>query len=635
MSLLSRFLAINPMEDRYYQGGSTVLWAEAGQAVTKEAAMKIATVNRAVNVMAAGVAVLPLDVFDPLERGKEVAKGAPERRLLKRRPNRLQSSYRWRHHMVGHLLLGGNYYAQKVRASARSPIEQLFPMDPARVRVLELTTTGEPRYEYTRKDGSRRQLAAPEVLHIRGFSLDGVMGISVLDAMRETVGQAIASRQSRSNFIRNALRPSVVIKHPKPLSEKAEANILDGYKRAYAGPTNHGGAMVVAEGADITAFGVSGKDAQWVESDLFNVEEFLRFIGVPGVLVGHNDKTATYASAEAFFQSFVTHSLWPVTANIEQELTLSLFDDEGDSERHAEFNLNAMLRADSAARAQFYRAMVEMGILTRNEVRELENRNPLPGLDDPLTPMNMGRPMEPGSPPPSRPGPKRPPEPPDDDEDDEDEKDARQALARAEEIVHEAAARVLRKETVAVLGAEGKKGAAERFAKDNDGWRAWVTDFYARHVDLVAGALRVPLAVAERYCNTQRDYLLAGGVAAIGGWEATRVPHLVEVALKRKPTGIPAAVTVHSHVHVDGTVVKNEIPQAAAPTVKVDVHNEVKTPTVVVQPAPVHVQAAAPPPPPPKVQEVRIVGKPAEVVTVEKRDRMGRIERARHEPQEK
>lgn len=33
--------------------------------------------------------------------------------------------------------------------------------------------------------------------------------------------------------------------------------------------------------------------------------------------------------------------------------------------------------------------MAEMGIYTRNELRDEEGKDPLPGLDEPLTPMNM------------------------------------------------------------------------------------------------------------------------------------------------------------------------------------------------------------------------------------------------------
>ena len=530
MGLGARFLGLggSPFDDRMYTPGPVIDFTGAG-GVTGP--LKVSTVWRAVNVLAAGVAVLPLDVLrqlydqDGKKTGREIVRKDPRRRLLRRRPNNLQTSYRMRHHMMGHLLLGGNYYLHKV-GDPRFP-QQLWPLTPERTRVTNIERDGSLTYEYRTAQGKTEILPQRQVIHLRGFSLDGVTGVNVFDLMRDTTSLALGGRTQRAAFMRNSMTPSAVISHPKAIGPDAETNIAKGYKKAFGGPRKAGDVLVLGEGATISPFTMTSRDAQYVEGEHFLIEEFLRFIGVPGVLAGYADKTSTYASAEQFFQSFITHGLMPWTTNIEAELGFALFDEEEDEDIGARFNLDAMLRGDSAARAAFYRAMVELGIMTRNEVRELEGRDPLEGLDEPLTPMNMSAGNQPaaGAATPT-PAPRRlpEPEPPAEDDDEED--------ARARRITRRAVARLVRREVLAVAGAPGRKGLAERFAKDPTGFAAEVRAFYERHAEILAEELELPLAVALAYCAEQERALLSAGLSVLDKWETERAAALERMALR-------------------------------------------------------------------------------------------------------
>jgi hypothetical protein len=105
-------------------------------------------------------------------------------------------------------------------------------------------------------------------------------------------------------------------------------------------------------------------------------------------MVGYSDKTATFASAEAFFLAHVVHSLAPWIENWQQVMARDLFPDEDDIS--AEFSVQGLLRGDHKTRAEFYASGIVQGYFTRNEVRGWENLNPLPGLDEPLIPLNLG-----------------------------------------------------------------------------------------------------------------------------------------------------------------------------------------------------------------------------------------------------
>ena len=512
---LAGFLGLDPGGDRGFRSGAVVY--REGQLVGGASAYKVPTVWRAVNVLAAAVATLPINVFRRLEpRGKEVAKDVALHRLLRLSPNAMQTSFTWRQQLMGHAVLGGNYYAQKVKRDRE--IVQIFPLDPDRMQIVNLRGDGTLEYLYTLRNGEPKHMTQDDVLHVRGFTHDGVRGISVLELMNQLVNQALTSQRHQTNFLRNELRPSATVSHPGELKPAGRESLEGSLQKAFGGPTQSGRLVVLDEGMELKPYSISARDAQFIQGEVFRVEEFLRFIGVPGVLVGHADKTAAYASAEAFFRSFKDHNLFPWTRNIEQELTVSLFGREQD-ELFVEFNLDAFLRPDSEARANFYRTLVELGILTRNEVRELENRNALEGLDEPLTPLNMGREVPSAA--------------------------VVEALVTAlrptgllqagqgreveqlRAIAHETTAALVRKEVRRFTGEGMRQAPAARFAKDPEGWQRYVAEFYREHSRLIATRLRVPEALARRYCDEQKSALLEGGLKVCETWERDRAPALL------------------------------------------------------------------------------------------------------------
>ena len=132
---------------------------------------------------------------------------------------------------------------------------------------------------------------------------------------------------------------------------------------------------------------VNGVDAQAVETRRLQVEEICRAYGVFPIMVGHSDKSATFASSEAFFAAHVKHTLAPWHRAWTQRIDEMLLDGAGPL--FAEFDVRYLMAGSMKDRAQWARTMAEMGIYTRNEIRDEEGKDPLPGLDEPLTPMNM------------------------------------------------------------------------------------------------------------------------------------------------------------------------------------------------------------------------------------------------------
>jgi HK97 family phage portal protein len=147
------------------------------------------------------------------------------------------------------------------------------------------------------------------------------------------------------------------------------------------------GTAILDSGTAYSPIQMSSVDNQTVETRRFQIEEICRAFGVAPIMVGHSDKTSTFASSEAFFAAHVKHTLAPWHALWTQRIDEFLLDGAGPL--WAEFDTRYLLAGSMADRATWARTMAELGIYTRNELREEEGKDPLPGLDEPLTPLNM------------------------------------------------------------------------------------------------------------------------------------------------------------------------------------------------------------------------------------------------------
>jgi HK97 family phage portal protein len=120
------------------------------------------------------------------------------------------------------------------------------------------------------------------------------------------------------------------------------------------------------------------------------VLEVCRFMRVMPIMVGISDKAATYASAEQMFIAHLVHTLMPWYERFEQSADCDLLTDEDRAQGHYTLlDPSAMLRGALKDTAEYLSKLVERGVLTRNEAREYIDRNPLDGLDEPLTPANL------------------------------------------------------------------------------------------------------------------------------------------------------------------------------------------------------------------------------------------------------
>lgn len=367
----------------------------SGKSVSPDTAMQVSTVFACVNRISQTLAMLPLHILRNLpDGGHEIARSHPMYRELHYRPNEWQTSYDWRMMMQTHVLLRGNAYSYIGRGSGRS-FNDLTPLHPDRMQPWCITPTGvqyyltehsptPPRgsrlvYRYFEPMGGIVELSPGEILHIRGISKNGIIGMNPIQLHREAVGLAMSTEEHGARLFSNGAQISKAFKHPGKLSDTAFDRLKTSLKSEYSGVSNAHKTIILEEGMDISTLSMTSEDAQFLETRKFQVEDIARIFAVPLVLIGHSgDKSSTYASAEQFVASFITHTMNPWFTAWEQAITRDILYPSEMLTYRAEFDVDAILRGDSQARSTYYQRMFQTGSMSPDEIRGKESLSPIP-----------------------------------------------------------------------------------------------------------------------------------------------------------------------------------------------------------------------------------------------------------------
>jgi HK97 family phage portal protein len=357
----------------------------AGVTVTEKTALQVSTVLACVKAIADGCATPTLEVFREKADGRrEKADNIPEYRLLARRANEWQTSFEWRRLMTVHAALTGAGLSIKVRGDNRR-VKELIPIQPGNWDVRKVSRY-EVRYRCWDEFGMVGEFQPDDVFVLQGVQWDWMNSLNAVMLARAAVGLAIATEHSQASMHENGLRNSGVYSVDGNLTLEQHER-LTKWIAGKTGPEKAGAPLVIDRAAKWISTAMSGVDSQHLETRRFQVEEICRGYGVFPIMVGHSDKAATFASTESFFGAHVKHTLAPWHKAWTQRLDEMLLDGAGPL--FAEFDVRYLLSGSLKDRAQWARTMAEMGIYTRNEIRDEEGKDPLPGLDEPLTPLNM------------------------------------------------------------------------------------------------------------------------------------------------------------------------------------------------------------------------------------------------------
>lgn len=397
LGVIARGLALPGKKDVIPVGvresGFTSGWGWSGQitpsgaAVNVDTALQNGTVWACVKHISGSVATLPLGFYKRIPGGRESAADHPLYEILHNAPNSRMTAVNYFGAQTANLLLWGNAYSEIVRNPARNRVISLEPWLSQFVTRTYDRSMGEWFYEHT-ENGEKRRIRAvgadglPNVMHTRAFTLSGDLGMSAIQFGRNTIGSALSASTAADETFRDASRASGLVTVDHVMSPDQRDQVREHIRKV----SDAGGTYVLEKGMSYQNLRFNPHDAELLASRSFSVEEICRWFSVPPIMIGHGDKQSSWPTAtDAQGQLYLNYVLLNILRGFEQEMRRSLLTPRERLDYFAEFSVEGLLRGDSAARATYYSQMVNNGIMTRDEVRGLENLPPMGGNATVLT----------------------------------------------------------------------------------------------------------------------------------------------------------------------------------------------------------------------------------------------------------
>lgn len=356
-----------------------------GRRVSPAMAMKLTAVFGCVRVLAESVGMLPCFLYQSTDSGRIKAPKEKLYSLLYIAPNDYMTPQEFWEYLIVSLCLRGNFYAYKVKVLGE--VVELLPLLPNSVQP-KLDENWNPVYQVTFPDGSCDVLSQDEIWHVRTFTTDSLVGLSPISYARQAIGLGLATEEHGARLFGNGAVSSGVLQTDQVLTDEAYKRLKENFQEQHQGLSNAHKPMILEMGLRWNQISMSAEDAQFLETRKFQLEEICRIFRVPLHMLQNTDR-ATFSNIENLGMGFVNYSLVPYLTRIEQRINIGLVSKEKRGQFYAKFNVGALLRGDMKSRYESYATGINWGILSPNECRDLEERNPREGGDVYLTPMNM------------------------------------------------------------------------------------------------------------------------------------------------------------------------------------------------------------------------------------------------------
>jgi len=354
--------------------------SKTGIAITEDSAMRLSAVFGAVRVISETIASLPWEVKQDAGDSTRSASAHPINKLI-HHPNGMMTDFNFREVCQAHLCLHGNAFIAIRRNEAGQPVK-LIPVHPDRVEVKVYKDE-----KFYNIDQGKETFDDTEMIHILGLSFDGIIGKSVIEAARESIGLGLAADQFGGSFFGNGANVSAVLTHPGRLSDEAYKRLMASWQRRYSGLDNAHKTAILEEGMNLQKVSISPQESQFLETRKFGVEDIARFFRIPLAYLGSLENSSTRANIEEQGIQFQRNTVLPWVKRWESEFNRKLF--PGQEDYFIRMNMDGLLRGDISSRYSSYATARQWGWLSVNDIRKHESLDPIDGGDIYLQPMNM------------------------------------------------------------------------------------------------------------------------------------------------------------------------------------------------------------------------------------------------------
>ena len=338
-----------------------------------------------VNLIANSIARMPFNVLENTDKGKVKANNDLAM-LLKRRPNKFMTPASFKKYIVTQMLVYGEAFVW-IKTKNGRPAE-LLPLDSSCTRVEK---TNGNYFAITQYDNKQETLKYETVLHFRDTIKDyeGKRAISRVDVAMEKLNIIYKADKMIENLYSNG--GNGVIKGAINTTDTLSNEAKKVLKRAFTNVlnTDGNGIAVLDSGMTFSNFGSNSmtlQDQQFIDSQKHNREAICSVFGVNSALIGATENT-NYSNLTMIQRQFI-ESLTPILVNIEEEMSYKLISRFEQDKYFIKVNTNVAMRDDALTRANYYISMVQAGLMTAEEVRDLEDLNYIEGTDSLLMSLN-------------------------------------------------------------------------------------------------------------------------------------------------------------------------------------------------------------------------------------------------------
>lgn len=342
--------------------------------VDTDFALKISTVWSCVDLLSGAMSTLPLHVKERTDSGRRVLYDHPVARLMMK-PNPKMNGVVFRRAMMTSVCLRGNAYAFITERDVMQRPTRLDFVLPWNVSLWE----GDDDIYYTVAGNSAR-IPSRDVIHLKGLSMNGLVGLSPIRQHAELLETSGNSLEFARSFYKNGCRTTGVFKKDGALSDEAYERLRKQLTEQYFGSKNAGKPLLLEDGLDYTAITIPPEDAQFIATRLQSVDEIAAIFRVPPHMVG-NQSHSTYNNNEQQNLELYNLTLRPWIVNTEAELNDKLLREDEKGSTYIDIDAKGLLRADTAARTAFYKEMFYIGAMNPNEIRASEDMDGYEGGD--------------------------------------------------------------------------------------------------------------------------------------------------------------------------------------------------------------------------------------------------------------
>lgn len=349
----------------------------AGKTVTVDTAMSLAAFWACVRVTAQAVSTLPLAFFEKQADGSPIAVDHNLAGILSGSPNLDQTSLEYWESVVAWLVVSGNACSEistvGKSVSALHILPNAYPERDRETNVL--------RYKYSDR-GKTYTLPREKVFHVKGFGWGGDSGLSAIRFGVQTFSTALAAFETSGKLFSNGMHSSGILSSDQVLKDTQRTQ-LQGIMSTYAGSDKAGKLMIMEAGLKYESLQLSPVDAELLMQQRFSIEEICRWVGTPPIIIGHAPEGQTMfgSGVEQTFLAWLALGINPICERIERRITKQLIAPGEQKRIYAEFNREAFLQMDSAAKATFLSSVTQNGLMDRNEGRKKLNLPARPGGD--------------------------------------------------------------------------------------------------------------------------------------------------------------------------------------------------------------------------------------------------------------